>query len=479
MTNLLKNRGWTWYLVPINASTSGLATILPLYMIQLGGTVKEIALSVFISGLASTIGSIFWGKIIDRMQWRRIIILISSISIIILAASIYFISSVAILIAISAIISYLTAGIGPVTNLLVKEKSKNGSEWIKIYSWTSLITCAGIVIAMVVGFAWLQNHDIRSYAIICSVIGAISLGLALLLLRDPPGKRDSKKNNQIIHWSKPRILSVSVLSYQLQKIFTYQKLKLYSYNCFASLRSLLLSLISLHFDFPRCINRSFIADKLIQMQKSTSKKEFLFFGGISLYYLSGNLLFTPYTPFLKQNGVSDSEVFLAYTILHLSKVVFLPFNHKTISKNGGEEKMARWSYIPRASGILMILIASIFLVGNQASILIVTFIAFIAVDIAYSIWDTSTTCSLFRIMPRSKEGSLYGINSSIIGAGNLIGAIAAGAVSASFGYGTTFALAVIVVLISLILVSKSFTKTNDQYKFNSNYASGDTMLVNQ
>lgn len=64
-----------------------------------------------------------------------------------------------------------------------------------------------------------------------------------------------------------------------------------------------------------------------KLRSSMSKKEFLFFAGTGLYFLSGNnLMFTPYTPFLKDSGVTDSEVFLAYAILHLSRVFFLPFN---------------------------------------------------------------------------------------------------------------------------------------------------------
>lgn len=466
----------------MNAGTSGLATILPLYMIQLGGSVKEVALSAFLSGLASTIGAMFWGKIIDKLQGRSMIILISSASIVILAASVYFVSSVSVLIAISAIIGFLTAGVGPVTNLLIKEKSGNGSDWIKMYSWTSLISCAGIVIAMVVGFAWLQSHDARSYAIICAIIGGASLGLTLLLAKDLEKSTyiNNNKNFKVILKSAGRAFSMWASPSQLKTNLTYEKLKQRMDHSFAVLQSSLL-LLSFPLELPRQKSRVSIANKLVQLQKSTSKKEFLFFGGISLYYLSGNLLFTPYTPFLKQNGIADSQVFLAYTVLHLSKVVFLPFNHKIISKNGGVEKMAKWSYIPRASGILMILIASLFLIGNPTFILLITFSAFVAVDIAYSIWDTSTTSSLLRVMPRTKEGSLYGINSTIIGAGNLIGSISAGVVSASFGYGTTFALSVIVILASLILVSKSYRKTDEQYKTNSNSNNvpNGTILVKQ
>ena len=82
------------------------------------------------------------------------------------------------------------------------------------------------------------------------------------------------------------------------------------------------------------------------------RKEFLFFAGTGLYFLSGSLMFTPYTPFLKESGVTDSQVFLAYTILHLSKVFFLPFNHRLVAR-GGEEKIGQLAYVPRMFGIAL------------------------------------------------------------------------------------------------------------------------------
>ena len=54
---------------------------------------------------------------------------------------------------------------------------------------------------------------------------------------------------------------------------------------------------------------------------------------------------------------------------------------------------------------------------------------------------------------------MLGLNSAIIGAGLLIGAIAAGEVAANFGYGVTFALAIAVLGVSFALVSKFFKKT--------------------
>ncbi|MCI0562522.1 MAG: hypothetical protein MN733_28890, partial [Nitrososphaera sp.] len=93
-----------------------------------------------------------------------------------------------------------------------------------------------------------------------------------------------------------------------------------------------------------------------------------------------------------------------------------------------------------------------------SSILMITLFAFVALEVGFTIWSTTTTSSLLRIIPSGQEGSVLGINSAIIGAGLLTGSIAAGEVTSIFGYGVTFALAIAVAVASFALVSRFFRK---------------------
>jgi hypothetical protein len=63
------------------------------------------------------------------------------------------------------------------------------------------------------------------------------------------------------------------------------------------------------------------------------------------------------------------------------------------------------------------------------------------------------------MIPVGKEGSVFGVNRAITGADLLTGSIAAGEVAATFGYGATFALAIVFLIASFTLVSKYFYKT--------------------
>jgi MFS family permease len=399
----------------MNASSAGLSTIIPIYMLALGGQVREVAIAMFLSNLAVTLGAVFWGRLIDAMHWRKTIIAVCSAAIAITCASMYFVSSIPVLMLLSALVGFFSVGPAPVTNLLVMEKSSK-EDWLKTFSWTSLISSAGLVIAMVAGYLWLMQYDAQSYAVICSAIAVSSLALTIMFVKDPPATLDRKAI----------AMSPAALVDRLKQV-------------------------------PVMFLKPLSDFSLIKLRASMSRKEFLFFAGTGLYFLSGNLMFTPYTPFLKDSGVTDSQVFLAYTILHMSKVFFLPFNHRLVAR-GGEESMGKLAYIPRMFGIVLAVAAAFLLVSNPASILMMTLVAFVAVEVGFSIWSTTTTSSLLKMIPNGRAGSVLGVNSAIIGAGLLIGSIAAGEVAATLGYGVTFALAIVFLGASFVLVSKYFRK---------------------
>ncbi|HKU48524.1 MAG TPA: MFS transporter, partial [Nitrososphaera sp.] len=180
----LTSRNWSWFLIPMNASSTGISTIIPIYMLALGGQVREVAIAVFLSNLATTLGAIFWGRLIDIMHWRSTIIAICSAAVAITAASLYFVSSIPVLMLLSAVVGFFSVGPAPVTNLLVMEKTRR-EDWLKTYSWTSLVSAAGLVIAMVAGYLWLLQYEARTYAIVCSAIAISSLALTIVFVKDP------------------------------------------------------------------------------------------------------------------------------------------------------------------------------------------------------------------------------------------------------------------------------------------------------
>lgn len=460
---LAKLHIWSWYLVPLNAGSTGLSTIIPLDMLQLGATAGQVAMAVFLSGIASTVGALLWGKLMSTANLQVMVILVSAGSIVVTSiVMMLFISNFYGLLLISTLNAILTAGSGPVTNMLIMQRSHE-TERIKLFSWTSLISCVGLVIAMVVGYVWLNYYSTKSYSAICGLIGVAAVLLTLFFTRRSSSSSDcllTHKENEAIASEKIKISSKSV---ELRKAIHQALVIMPSMQ--VHLTSIKKSFVMLQ--FPSSVASATTTTS--SFQKLLSSKETLFFAGVGLYFLSGNLFFVPYTPFLKGSGISDSEVFLAYAILHLSKVIFLPFNNRIVMAIGGEQRAAKWSYVPRFSGILLTAMVALLLTAGSTTansygknsstlLLIVTVVAFVAIDVPFSIWNTTTTSFLMRTIPSGKEGRVLGVNNSIVGAGLLIGSITSAETIEVFGYGITFVISAIVFVSSLILVKISFNK---------------------
>src|SRR5438445_13223639 len=106
----LQHKRWIWYLVPSQATAQGLSTVIPLYVIFLGGGIGEVVIISALQNGAVAIGSIFWGKVIDRFHARRAILLLSFIVILLCIVVFYFTNSIFILSGIVTILGFFMFG---------------------------------------------------------------------------------------------------------------------------------------------------------------------------------------------------------------------------------------------------------------------------------------------------------------------------------------------------------------------------------
>ncbi|MBI3023229.1 MAG: MFS transporter [Thaumarchaeota archaeon] len=75
-----RNR-WVWTVLPVNGGITAFNVMLSLYILQLGGTVIDVALLTTIYNVMLIPSSIFWGSITDRLSRRRLFFIISYVGI--------------------------------------------------------------------------------------------------------------------------------------------------------------------------------------------------------------------------------------------------------------------------------------------------------------------------------------------------------------------------------------------------------------
>lgn len=404
-----KNNKWIWYLFPSNIVSQGLSTVIPLYVIFLGGNISEIAIIVAMQNGASTFGSIFWGKVIDRFHVRRAVLLVTFFVVMFCSLMMYFTNSINALYVISPLIGFFIVGKNPVAQLLVME-SIHKNQWRWLFARTSIIGTFGMLGAMIIGAIGSVYFDLKPYFLICAAACIATMSLSMTIKES----RFHLERSSIAH-------SIHGLRY----VFSH-----------------------FHFEFPR-IPELYDYKHIITIFKGKVTDEIgIFYITIFLFYLGSNIYFTAFTPFLRNYGFSNSNVFLIYVIQTAVMISIFFLAPRFISKIG-EERSISLSYVPRIAAVV---IAGLFIpiTIGQGSFAVAIISASLMV-IAFSIFSTATSIIFFKSIPQGFEGKYLGVNSSITTVGLFIGALCTGQLANLFGYTITYSVASGILIGSFVL----------------------------
>jgi MFS family permease len=409
-----QSKGWIWYALPANVTAQGLSTVIPLYVIFLGGGIGEVAIISAIQNGALAIGSIFWGKVIDRFHVRRQILLISFFVVLLCSLWMYFTDSIVVLYGIAPLLGFFIVARNPVTQLLVMESVKK-NLWSWLFARTSVISTLGMLIAMAIGAIGSLYFDVRPYFLIC----AASSGIALILSTTVKGGTFHLEPSSIAH-------SIQGLSYA----------------------------ISHHnFVFPRILELHDFKHIFIIFKGKISNEIGIFYIGIFVFNAGSNMYFTGWTPFLVHHHFSNSAVFLNYLIQTATMLLVFFVAPKIISKIG-EEHATMVAFVPRVLAVVIPGISIPLMIGSFGS-----FIAIISsclMVIGFSIFSTSSSVIFFKSIPQGFEGKYLGVNSAVTGIGVFTGSIVTGELTKSFGYEALFLSASAVLVCSFVLFQLYF-----------------------
>ena len=161
----------------IPSNRTGIKHGVPLYVIFLGGGIGEVAIIAALQNGSVAIGSIFWGKVIDRFHATRPILLVSFFVVFLCSLAMYFTNSIAELYGISLVLGFFIVGKNPVTQLLVMESVRK-NLWSWLFARTSIISTLGMLIAMGIGTVGSLYFDLRPYFLICAASSCIAVVLS-------------------------------------------------------------------------------------------------------------------------------------------------------------------------------------------------------------------------------------------------------------------------------------------------------------
>jgi len=402
-----------------NACITGLSTLLPLYIISLEGSILDVAFSISLFNLSLIISALFWGYITDTFGWRKRLIVISYLGLVLGVIALYLITNLVLIALIYGFIGFMRVGSQPAINLLVIETEKK-KDWATVFARIQLASVLGMIVAVLFGAFWTILFGLQSYLLVCLGFGIVATVIAQVFISEPSIRFESDMISKFPSTLIQRIRSNPVILPTLPSLKEF--------------------------------------DTLLKMLKVSILQAFpLFLFSTFLFYASSGMYFTAMIPFLKQSMITDSVIFAVYLTLYLTQAVAFMFSSKFVNKYG-EKSATLFSFFPRIAGTALTVFAAVYVTNSNFLLLIV--LAFVALDSAFSIYSTSTSLILFKLLPIKRRGYYLGIFGAMTGVGLLIGSTMSGEISALFGYPVTFTLATTFLALSL-LIMKIFNKRTE------------------
>ena len=396
--------------MPYNATIFFIGTFIPLFILKRGGNVVDIGLATAFYNLSLTIFSLIWGMVIDRIESRKIL-LVSGISLMtILILIILKAGNPTNIIMVYALLGISIAMINTPINILIIEtssKSSLNSSYNNFY-WYSYI---GGIIGQLGGAIWINFLGLENSIYFSILLSILTLGSFILLLKEP-----------LITLERENIL---------------MNLKAFSYK--------LLQIPLFFIRIPRIKDFvSFFRSIKIFLERDF----FIVMSTIILFFASANLFFTSYTPYLKNVGLFDSEIFLLSTYITFVNTFSSLLLRKM--KEGEELDIAKKALYIRFFGFFLASTFSVF-IQNRLNFY-TTLISFTFIGIAYTLATIPLNVMLFKTLRPEKKGEEIGIFSSLNGITIFIVSFLSGLISKTLGYYVTFYLATILIFIPILLL---------------------------
>ncbi|MDE1764382.1 MAG: MFS transporter [Thaumarchaeota archaeon] len=380
-----------------------------MYIIFLGGDIGEVAIVSALQNAAVAIGSIFWGRIIDRFHTRRSILLISFFVVFLCSLAMCFTKSIVVLYCISPILGFFIVGRNPVTQLLVME-SVQKNLWSWLFARTSVISTIGMLAAMAIGTAGSPYFGLRPYFLICAASSGIAMALSMMVR----GGEIHLERSSVAH-------SIHGLRYTLSHY---------------------------HFIFPKILELYDFKHIITIFRGKISNEIGIFYIAIFCFNLGSNMYSTAWSPFLISRHFSNSGVFLNYMVQTAVMLAVFFIAPKIISKMG-EERSTLVAFVPRVLAVAIPAAAISIMMGSFSTTLAI--ISSCLLVVGFSIFNTASSVIFFKSIPQGFEGKYLGVNSAVTGIGVFTGALVTGEFTKAFGYSVLFFSSATVLVISLVL----------------------------
>lgn len=406
---------WMYATLPANVVTGSLSTLISLYILSLGGGVIEVSEATIVSA-AITVPAVFlWGFITDMLNQRKVFILFAYAATTLSLVLLYIANTSIGVIGVYALITFVSAATAAPINLMVMETGIK-SRWPANFAALQTIAAVGTTLGLVIGFVLAWDYGLHSVIIALGVSSLISTLMALKMVTEPAHEEKRMSISQEVHSFLYRVASMPGV---LIRIPNPRNLR--SVFGFGGLRKL---------------ERNFVIVFYVI--------SFIFFFGTGIFN-------TEYSAALNLEGLNESVVFFVIFIAMVVQAVMLHYYSK-FTINSDKKAVSSASLVMRGAGYAIVGISFLFMKGTLFLVFNILFYT-LASGIAYSLYYPTAYGIFFETLSQNNRGRTIGIYTAIVGLGTLAGAYVSGAASVALGFGYTFVLAALFMIIGGIMFS--------------------------
>jgi MFS family permease len=410
---------WTLTLLPLNAGVQGFSTMVPLYILSLGGTVVDVALITTAYNLVLIPSSIFWGVMTDRLARRRLFFIITCSGCTLIFLLMFLIPYLRALALLYAALGFVIGANSASTNLLVMETSEK-KNWISSFSRLNLIANVGSIIGLAVGFVWTSALPLEAFLIFCAGSTGVAIALSYARIREPSVPLETKQ------------LSLHHLGY-ISRIY---------HGMTVFVGHVVLA--------PPTGKEVLRAIRATRAGAMTGRA--LLFLSTFLFTTASALLNTSFTPFLSESGVVDNEIFAVSLVNTLLQTGMYNYVGEFIERFGGM-RLGSYAVLVRAS--LYMVFAGSALVFRGTPLFLVASLFYGLIGVVYAVWNSATSVTLMSNLGPVRQGNLLGGYAALGSLGTVVGSLFTGYISYYQGYSTTFTTAAAVMLCSFFVLEAS------------------------
>jgi MFS family permease len=405
--------GWVSSVLPYNIALGPVATLVPLLILNLNGTVLEVGLALTMFNAVSIPASLFWGLITDRFQKRRVLIIASFLSASLILTLFMFVQTSYGVSLLYALFSFATTAATTPLNLLVMETEKK-TKWASAFARFSMFSSVGQTLGLVLGMVGSSFFPLRYLMIPLAVFSLISAGMAAYLIREP----------EVVFERQAIVMNKQSFFYRLRRS-PYLFLKVPSRNDFKRVFK------SLHSELTR----------------HTPLLYFAIFG----FFLSAGIFNTSLIPALDAVGISSLMIFAVILLGMVVQIGSFRYAGPYIERKS-PVKSAIGGLLLRAVSYGALGVFAYFLTGLWFLLPVLIFYP-LASGIAYSVYYTASNTMVFNTLSPRRNGSALGVYSALAGVATMAGSIISGFVSFYGGFYITFLISAVCLGVSAWLLS--------------------------